>query len=61
MRGLEHAALELDALETVEVDHALRLGDDLRRADAFAPGVGRIGLAYMFSIFEEQIGAVGHG
>ena len=61
MRRLEHAAFELDALEAVEIDHALRLRHDLRGADAFAPGVGCVGFADVFGVLEEQVGAVGHG
>jgi hypothetical protein len=56
----EHAALELDALEAVQVDHAPGLRHDLLRADALAPGVGRIGLAMVLGVLEEQVGAVGH-
>ena len=61
VRRLEHAALELDALEAVKIDHAARLRDDLLRAQAFAPGIGRIGLADVLGVLEEEVGAVGHG
>jgi hypothetical protein len=56
----EHTALQLDALEAVEGDHAARLRDDLLRIQAFAPGVGLVGPAVVLGVLEEQVGAVSH-
>jgi hypothetical protein len=61
VRRLEHTALQLDALEAVQLDHAACLRHDLRRADGLAPRIGYVGFVDMFGVLEEEVGAVGHG
>ncbi len=56
----KHAALELDALEAILIDHSAGLLDHLRGRNGLAPCVGCVGLAGMLCIFVKQVGAVRH-
>jgi len=58
--GFQGPGLELDALETVLLDHAPGLGHDLLLVQRLAPVVRRVGRVDVLGVLEEQVGAEGH-